>query len=191
MKIIKIKTSNAKGYLVVEAEEYGTKTVYTLSETQYSSVGTPLAGDVLDDGVKGEIYGFSEYNKYKKKALNILAFGDNSRKQLVMKLVRAGAKRNLASDIADEMKSLGYINEERQLEHLIEDEVNLKLNAPRKFIPKLAAKGYSADLIKMVADKLISENTISYDAARSKLLCKLGDDADKDEVKKILYKHGF
>ncbi len=191
MKIKRIKPSNAKGYLVLELAEEDIALSFTVSESQYSSIGSPLVGDVLSEDAFAALSDYGEYNRIKKKALGILAFGDNSRRGLAIKLRRAGAPQSLSERVADEMLSLGYINEERQLERLIAKEVNERYTGPRKLVPKLVSKGYPVSKIKLTEQRLLEEGIISYTRVKSFLRDKFGEGADKSEIQRILYKHGF
>ena len=192
MKIKFIKPSNAKNYFVIGVEKDGATEILTVSEAQYSSLGSPAVKDEIDEQLFARLSGYGEYNKAMKKALNILSFGDNSTKTLKMKLIRGGIKAELAGEISKEMLRLGYINERRQLETLIEREVNEGLSGPRKIIPKLIGKGYAADEIKTVFKMLVERGDINLDATKRKLIeKKLGSPCNDGEIKKILYKHGF
>ena len=128
----------------------------------------------------------TEYAKAIKKSLGILSFGDNSRIQLITKLKRAGISHSTASLAADEMVKLGYINESRQIERLIEREVNLKLLGPMKLIPKLSAKGYSPVSIKESISRLQEDGVIDFEAVKKKLT----EGLPPDEGQKALYKKG-
>ncbi len=188
MKLKTIKASNAKGYLILGFDTDKGYTRYTVSEKEYSHIGSPLIGDELSSDMCELLLNFAEYNRAKKKALGILAFGDNSRYALVGKLVRSGIKMSLAKNIAEEMLELGYIDEERQLCRLIEREINSNKFGPGKFIPKLRARGYSDSMIRSVLDELSDKGTVSLSKTKKELCAGIESDEEK---RKILYKHGF
>ncbi len=188
MKLKTIKASNAKGYLVLGFDTDAGYERYTVSEVQYSCLGSPLIGDALVDGDAEKLLNFSEYNKAKKKALNILAFGDNSRFALSIKLARAGFSVSVAREITEEMCSLGYIDEERQLRRIIASEVNGAKIGIRKLLPKLRARGYSAAKTSRIFKELCDSGEIDPDAVKLSLTEGV---TDIEEKRKILYKHGF
>jgi SOS response regulatory protein OraA/RecX len=182
-----LKKSNAKGYLILGVESEGETVFYTVSEAQYSLVGSLLIGDEIDGDTLNSLDSFSEYNKAKKKALSVLSFGDNSKRELYSKLVRSGIKSDTAKGVTEEMVRLGYINEARQLERLIENEVNKRLTGPRKYTQKLAMKGYSPQEVRRITESLVSRGIIDFDETKKKLAEKF----EGGELRKILYKHGF
>jgi SOS response regulatory protein OraA/RecX len=106
--------------------------------------------------------------------------------------VHAGFSRDAADEVIADMLREGYINERRQLERLIESEVKRNLIGPKKLIPKLLAKGFSRTDINDALDALAADGVIDFSEAKRQLVMKkLGDSPDSEEVKKLLYKHGF
>ena len=127
-----------------------------------------------------------------KKALNILAYADNNKKNLAVKLYRAGFDREIVNTVCEKMVRLGYINESRQLERLVLSEANIKLRGPGRIIAALVAKGYSSSDIREALDTLTESGEIDFSLnARLLIEKKLGNNIDEDEVKKILYKNGY
>ena len=86
---------------------------------------------------------------------------------------------------------LGYINEERQMEHLIL-RYHRELNGPQRILAKLASRGYGMKESRAVMDRLIASGEMDLDAARRALIeKKLPSDASDEDVKKLLYKNGY
>lgn len=190
MKLKTIKRSNAKGFLLLGFAEGEERRVFAVSEAEYRALGAPLVGDELGEEEALMLEELEEATRAKKKALRLLSFGDNSRRALVAKLRRAGISAAAAERAASEVESLGYLDEERQLARLIEKEVNVNLTGPRKFIPKLAARGYPVSKIREAAERLSESGAISFPEARARLVESLGD-AGAEEIEKILFKRGF
>ena len=190
MTVIYIRPSSSKGYLRigVESEE---KKEYTLSESEYAALGSPLVGDNLTRDTVSDLKLADMRYRAKKKALNVLSFGDNSEKMLIYKLTSAGISREISEEVTREMVARGYINSRRQLEALIINEVNSKLHGPGKIIPRLIAKGYNKSEISEVISELEYSGKIDFDSARKRLLARLPEDADGEDVKKLLYKNGY
>ena len=157
----------------------------------YRNIGAPVVGCSLD-GAMDELLFADELYRAEKKALSLLSYADNNVQSLKVKLVRAGFSREAVDDVASQMLRLGYINEQRQLERLILNEANVNLKGPYKIIPKLAAKGYSVALIKSVFKELCESGEIDLNKNRQKLIAKkLGEDADGEQKRILLYKNGF
>ena len=188
MFIKTIKNSNVKGYLKLEIDTGMGCEWLLLSEGQYDMLGRPLPCDEISEDDFRAARDGDEYNRAKKKALNVLAFGDNSERELKLKLSRANISRICAETVVEEMKRLGYIDEERQLTRLIETEAKSKLHGPKKILQRLAAKGYSTEKIKSTMRRLEIEKIIDFEEIKKKLLATA---ASPDEKKKVLYKNGF
>ncbi len=178
--------------LLLGIVEEGESARYTVNAAALRDIGSPSVGDELDDGQMSVIIYTDELIRAKKKALSILAYADNNRRTLALKLSRAGFSREIVDMVCSEMVELGYINEQRQLERLVLDEANRKLRGPLRIIPALVAKGYSSSDVRAAMSSLIESGEIDL-ARNARLLLekKLPDGADEEEAKKILYKNGY
>lgn len=187
-----VRDAKDTNLLLLGIIEEGESARYTVNLTAFREIGAPSVGTELDEGQMSVIRYTDELLRAKKKALNILAFADNNKKNLVMKLSRVGFSREIAEAVCSEMTELGYINERDQLERLIVSEANRKLRGPGRIISALAAKGYSASEIREVMSALVNSGKIDFSKnARALLEKKLSDPADSDEMKRILYKNGY
>ena len=178
--------------LLLGIVEEGESARYTVNLSAFREIGAPSVGDELDGEQMSVIRYTDELIRARKKALSILAYSDNNKKNLSLKLYRAGFGREIVDTVCREMIDHGYINERDQLERLIVNEANRKLRGPLKIIPALASKGYSTTEIKTVLSDLTSSGEVDFSKnARTLLEKKLPDDADEEEAKKILYKNGY
>ena len=165
---------------------------YKVNVACMEAIGYPEVGDELDEWQMSAIRYADELLRAKKKALSILSFADNNRKNLAAKLYREGFKREIIIEVCDEMEALSYIDERRQLERIILVEANQKLRGPRKIIPTLSAKGYSATDISAVLHSLVDSGEVDFKAnARLLIEKKLSPEADSEEIKKLLFKYGY
>ena len=164
---------------------------YTVNASVYAEIGSPMVGDFLTDEEISIIREFDEYFRAKKKALSILAYADNNRRNLALKLSKAGFQRELCDRVVSEMVSLGYIDEKRQLERLITLEANGKLRGPLRIIPALVNKGYSSSDIRAVMHELTESGEVDFRRNAKILLDKKLPTADTEERKKVLYKNGY
>ncbi len=178
--------------LLLGLAEEGESARYTVNYATYEDIGSPRVGDSVDSVQLSAIKHNDEYIRAKKKALSLLAYADNNKKNLSTKLLRQGFGRECVMLVIEEMESLGYIDERRQLERIIISEANLKLRGPRKIIPTLVSKGYSSADVSAVMHALVDSGEIDFsDNARQLIAKKLPDGADSEEKKKLLYKNGF
>ena len=177
--------------LLLGIVEEGESATYTVTLETYENIGSLSAGDFIDETALVSIKYAGEYIRAKKKALNILAFADNNRRQLTDKLRRAGFSREIAQEICEEMVSLGYVNELRQLEIIVLNEANIKLRGPVKIMAALSAKGYSSRDIRTAISNLTERGELDFKRNAELLLEKKMTSGDEDEKKKILYKNGY
>lgn len=165
---------------------------YRIPSRLYHELGEPCRGYTLTDGELDMIFRADEEGRAMKKALSLLSYSDSSQRNMVMKLRRAGYSSDVAKETAEEMVRLGYIDESRQLFHLVEKEANDALFGPSRIVAKLSAKGYSASDVRRALDILVSDGTVDIDNNRRRLLeKKLSDDATAEDRKKLLYKYGY
>ena len=187
-----VRENKDSNLLLLGVVEEGESARYTVNLSAFRKIGIPSTGDELDDGQMEIIRHTDTLLKAKKKALNILSYADNNKRNLSLKLYRAGFAREIVEEVVSEMISLGYINETRQLERIILNEANVKLRGPRRIVPALASKGYSVGEIKEVMSDLVSSGEIDFALNSQKLIDKkLPGVTHGEEVKKLLYKNGF
>ena len=189
--ILKIEDA-VKGYLAITVSGRGENKLYTVRETVYIDIGSPCRGEELSDETLAILIRADEYYRAKRAALSILSYGDNNERTLHTKLRARSISDEIASEVVCEMVSLGYINESRQLERIITDEANRRLQGPRKLIPKLLSKGYSMSDIRQTLERLVDSGEVDFDKNRELLLDKLlGSVRDTEQVKKLLFKYGY
>jgi len=187
-----IRASSSRGYIklgILVGEEILS---YNVSEVKYKSVGSPLVGDGVSDDAYREICLDDEYYRAKKKALSILSYGDNSKARLSQKLSGGGFSRDVRERVLCEMLNLGYINEERALEHAIVAEVEKSHTGYRKLLSKLMAKGYSRAKIESVYASLSERGEIDQEGAKDALISRARERGySSEEIAKILYRAGY
>ena len=192
MKLAFVKSSKSKGYLILGFINDGEKCVYTVSEQVYSEIGSPCKSDEIDKDAFELICRADECYKAKSIALRLLSYTDNNERTLITKLISRGVSRGIARDTVDEMVSLGYVNEKRQLERLLLREANISLLGPKKIIPKLISKGYSRSDIDAVLRVLCESGEIDFNRNKEELIAKkVARGATQEDVKSILFKNGY
>ena len=172
--------------------EEGEKLAFTVSEKLCFELSGFSAGEELDEYTLERIKREDEYYNAKKKALSLLAYTDNNELTLIRKLRARKISADVAEEIAREMVTLGYINEERQLERIILNEANVKKYGPRKIIQRLASKGYKMHKIKEVLSCLTSSREIDFAKNAQALIEKnLCENYTEEEQDKLLFKYGY
>ena len=190
-KIIYIKESKTKGYLVIGVKDGEEKIPLTVNGAAYADVGSPTLGEELDPDTLEALTKENQRFLALKKALYLLSFSDNSERNLRYKLMRAGFSRDVVDFAIGEVVRLGYINEQRQLERLILTEANSKLFGPMKIVSRLVAKGYSPGDVRVAIEALSDSGEVDFDLNRTRLLEKLPDGYTDEDMYKLLYKYGY
>jgi SOS response regulatory protein OraA/RecX len=168
----------------------GTDTAsYTVSTALYGSLGL-RRGAVIDSDALDSIIGEDERYRAFKRALNILAYADNTVSNLIMKLRRAGYSRDVAEECAEECLRLGYIDETEQIRRAVLTEANRMLRGREYIVRKLSAKGYKGSTVRDVIDALVADGEIDFALNFERLAEKMG--AVTDEERRVLsFKRGY
>ena len=192
MQVIYIRPARSKGYVRIGISDEESKYDFTVSEADYRLGDSPLVSDNLTRDSFLILHRSDEFYRARLKAMRVLEYGDNSERMLKMKLARAGFSAGVTDEVVREMVSLGYVNARRQLEKLITYEINTKFTGKAKLYPKLMAKGYSRSDIEIVIDELLYRGEVDLEVSKKRLIeSKLGEDATDEEIRALLYKHGY
>ena len=191
-EILSVKSKDKKSTLVqIELLRENERKKYVVSEGTYREIGCPLSGEEIDEDSIAALAEEDERRRALLKALNILSYADNNERTLKRKLITAGFSIAAAESALRECVSLGYVNEEKQLEHLIL-KYNRELYGPKKIVAKLSSRSYLAkDVIKVIRSL---EEAGEIDFAKSKqslIKTKLPENATYEERMKLLYKYGY
>ena len=190
MKVIYVRDSVSRGYLRIGLSDDAEKYEYTVSKAQYEELGSPSRDEDFF-----ELERIKEYDmKYRATihALRILSYGDNNIRTLRDKLISRSVSHAIAEEVCEEMVGLGYVDEIRQLERLIENEVVVKLSGRRKLYAKLIRKGYLKKDIDRVLEDLISREIVDFKKSGRRLIeKKLSEGATEEEKNALLYKYGY
>ena len=191
-RIVYIKESKGGGYVIVGVADGEEKYALVVDKATYSSIAAPPRGhEITNEEMTVMRAADGEYRAL-KKALSLLSYADNSKRNLKMKLLRAGFSSSSADEAIREVVRLGYLNEDEQIRRAILYEVNSRLTGPMKLVSKLSAKGYSVSLIKAAVGALSDEGLVDFDENRRALLDKkLDADATPEQKQKLLKSYGY
>ena len=194
-ELIRVRTKHSRDgktiriILVIRTDEKETE--YTINEGTYREIGCPLSGDTINPEDLALISRRDEERRARRAALGILGYGDNSESRLKLKLSRHGVRPAVSEEIAREMVSLGYINEDRQITSLVM-KYQASLVGRKKIVARLIGKGYRKSDVDRVIESLVSSEEIDFKKNAKKLIeQKLNAPYTKEDVKKLLYKNGY
>ena len=135
-----------------------------------------IGGGVLPYALSCEQFDTLDYDaklwEAVKKAYDLLAYGDNSKKRLSEKLRQRGFDREIAEEAVEYAERLGVVDEKRQLEHVVGQLVS-KCYGRSRIKQELIRKGISREIIDEYLDDLLEE--VDFDALLEKLLRKKVD----------------
>ena len=128
------------------------------------------------------------------RAVNFLAYGDNTAKKLSDKLRQKGFSRDAAAEAVRFCVEKRYINEEDQLRRLMELLCEKKKYGLRHIRQEVYNKGFSEDTVKAVFEECAL--SLDFDAAVLDRVRRLGADAFSTPEKKkkqvsSLLRYGF
>lgn len=187
-----VRARDTKPPMVTLTVASGEETVkYTITEGTYRGIGCPLSGVEIEDGALEVIAAEDEERRAVAKALSALSYSDKNERELYAKLVTSGFSREAAEAAVKECVMLGYVNERRQIEHLVRKYYRA-LEGPSRIAMRLAARGYRKDEARAVITELRESGELDFAASRAALIeKKLPEGASSEEVKKLLFKHGY
>lgn len=135
-----------------------------------------IAGGALPYELSCEQFDVLEYDaklwEAVKKAYDLLAYGDNSKKRLAEKLRQRGFDREIAEEAAEYAEKLGIVDEKRQLAHIV-SQLTAKCYGRSRIKQELMKKGISREIIDDELDELLEE--VDFDELLMKLLRKKVD----------------
>lgn len=185
-----VRASKNKGRLTVGISDRNALYTLSVSESSYFSLGEPTPGAEIGTEELRRLFHEDEVFRAMKKALSILSYADNNRKNLYIKLVRAGFSRDVSSDTVKECVRLGYVNEQKQLMRICLREANTALRGPALILRALVAKGYSAEDIKRALFDLCRSGEIDF-SDNFKKLCEKKGASLPAEISRLRYQYGF
>ena len=192
MKLIYVRDSKSRGYLSVCVENDGVRETLFVPEGVYSECGAPIVGDEIDESVLSRLLFEDEKYRAILSSLKMLSLADNSWKMLSRKLVAKGYSKRAVAEALREATERGYINEPRQMRALILREANEALSGPRKISARLYSKGYPLSEGLKILDSLIESGEVDFERSKQALIeKKLARGAGDEEIRKLLYKHGY
>lgn len=119
-----------------------------------------IAGGALPYKLNEEQFDLLEYDsrlwEAVKKAADLIAYGDNSKRRLCEKLRQRGYDRDIAEDAAEYVERAGLINESRQLEHSV-TQLAARGYGPARIRQELIKKGISREVISEELEERLNE----------------------------------
>lgn len=152
-------------------------------------VGKEVDQTYIDDVLRAE-----EKNKVLNNAFSILSYGQNSKKQIYIKLMKKGYDEEDVIDAIEFCEEKGFINDKLFAESFIRDRTNLKNYGSMRIRYELISKGISKDIIEEVLN-LDFQDEFDRALNLAKKRIKQYKDDDKNAVYRklggFLYRRGY
>ncbi len=166
------------------------KMLFKIGNIGMGSLPYPLTREQYDElAYDGEIYVAA------KKGLDILAYGDNTERGLVIKLRERGFDKYIAEDAALYLAENGYIDEKSYLARTVTRLADVKLYGKSRIKAELMKKGFSREVLSENLEEFLAE--VDFEENLYKLISKkcdidsLSDMKYRESLYAAMYRYGY
>lgn len=135
------------------------------------------------------MYKIEEFDKAKTKVLKYIFYKKRTEQEIKNKFSRV-IEENLLEDVIEELKQIGYIDDEKYVLRAINEFMALNTLSIKEIKYKLMAKGVKSNII----DDYISNNydtLLEYEKSSAKKIAIKKSNLEKQDVKMYLMKKGY
>lgn len=135
------------------------------------------------------MYEIEEFDKAKTKVLKYIFYKKRTEQEIKNKFSRV-IEENLLEDVIEELKQIGYIDDEKYVLRAINEFMALNTLSIKEIKYKLMAKGVKSNII----DDYISNNydtLLEYEKSSAKKIAIKKSNLEKQDVKMYLMKKGY
>lgn len=122
-------------------------------------------------------------NEAKEKALRLLSYRSHSEKELLDKLILAGAKREDLPYVLEFVREYGFVNDREYAMHLAKDLQNLKKYGKKRIVLELKKRGICDDDIENAVLELSDEEA---DALFPLMKRKIGGNFEQKNIDRAI-----
>lgn len=128
-----------------------------------------------------------------KKGIELLAFGQNTKKGLYRKLVARGYAKDISEAAVDFIESVGYIDEKNQATEYLHDLAEKKLYGMSRIKNELYEKDFSSEAIETALEEDIDYDAICAERIRKNVGIEAFSESRESAAKVInsLMRYGF
>ena len=135
------------------------------------------------------MYEIEEFDKAKTKVLKYIFYKKRTEQEIKNKFSRV-IEENLLEDVIEELKQIGYIDDEKYVLRAINEFMALNTLSIKEIKYKLMSKGVKSNII----DDYISNNydtLLEYEKSSAKKIAIKKSNLEKQDVKMYLMKKGY
>ena len=136
------------------------------------------------------MYSIEEFDKQKTRVLKYIMYKKRTEEEIKRKFVNI-EDSELVEEVMEELKEIGYINDESYIERAVTEHVNINNLSIKELKYKLMSKGLNINLIEdYIASK--SEEMLEYEIESAKtIILKKQNTMEEQEIIQFLLKKGY
>ena len=136
------------------------------------------------------MYTIEEFDKWKTKVLKYVLYKKRTEKEIKTKFKNL-IDANMLEDIVEDLKSNGYIDDEKYIKRAIDEYIALRNLSIKEIKYKFLTKGINIDLIEDYIVSNIEELTNYERKSAENIILKKSVNMDETELKTYLIKKGY
>lgn len=136
------------------------------------------------------MYTIEEFDKAKTKVLKYIMYKKRTEQEIKVKF-RQTIEENLLEDVIEELKNIGYINDENYIERAINENMALKNLSIKELKYKLMAKGVKASVLEEYMTKHEEELEEYEQKSADNIVIKKITNMEEREIEQYLRKKGY
>lgn len=132
-----------------------------------------------------------ELDKLKTKVLKYIVYKKRTEKEVRIKFSSSDVDQNMLEDVIDNLKEIGYINDESYIERAVNEFLAINTLSLKEIKNKLYTKGISSNIIDMYFSKNEEELEEYEIKCAKKIAYKKQLQMNQEEIEAFLYRKGY
>ncbi len=135
------------------------------------------------------MYSIEEFDEAKTKVLKYICYKKRTESEVKNKFIKV-INEELLEDVIEELKNIGYIDDEKYILRAINEFMNLKYMSIKEIKYKLMTKGIKSNIIEDYIDNNY-DKLLEYEKNSAKKIAIKKSNLKKQEIKMYLIKKGY
>lgn len=135
------------------------------------------------------MYSIEEFDEAKTKVLKYICYKKRTESEVKNKFIKV-INEELLEDVIEELKNIGYIDDEKYILRAINEFMNLKYMSIKEIKYKLMTKGIKSNIIEDYIDNNY-DKLLEYEKNSAKKIAIKKSNLEKQEIKMYLIKKGY
>ena len=135
------------------------------------------------------MYSIEEFDEAKTKVLKYICYKKRTESEVKNKFIKV-INEELLEDVIEELKNIGYIDDEKYILRAINEFMNLKYMSIKEIKYKFMTKGIKSNIIEDYIDNNY-DKLLEYEKNSAKKIAIKKSNLEKQEIKMYLIKKGY